>query len=73
MKRTKGDFEMATITLHYDGRSASAKSLLEFLRTLSFVKVSEDKDPEYDPEFVAKIERSRKSKGKKIALDDLWK
>lgn len=64
---------MATITLHYDGRSASAKSLLEFLRTLSFVKVSEDKDPEYDPEFVAKIERSRKSKGKKIALDDLWK
>lgn len=64
---------MATITLHYDGRSASAKSLLEFLRTLSFVKVSEDKDPEYDPEFVAKIKRSRKSKGKKIALDDLWK
>lgn len=64
---------MATITLYYDGRSASAKSLLEFLRTLSFVKVSEDKDPEYDPEFVAKIERSRKSKGKKIALDDLWK
>lgn len=64
---------MATITLHYDGRNASAKSLLEFLRTLSFVKVSEDKDPEYDPEFVAKIERSRKSKGKKIALDDLWK
>ena len=64
---------MATITLHYDGRSASAKSLLEFLRTLSFVKVSEDKDPEYAPEFVAKIERSRKSKGKKIALDDLWK
>lgn len=64
---------MATITLHYDGRSASAKSLLEFLRTLSFVKVSEEKDPEYDPEFVAKIERSRKSKGKKIALDDLWK
>ena len=73
MNRTKGDFEMATITLHYDGRSASAKSLLEFLRTLSFVKVSEEKDPEYDPEFVAKIERSRKSKGKKIALDDLWK
>lgn len=64
---------MATVTLQYDGRSASAKSLLDFLRTLSFVKVCEDADPGYDPEFVAKIERSRKSKGKKIELDDLWK
>lgn len=64
---------MATVTLQYDGRSASAKSLLEFLRTLSFVKVCEDGGPGYDPEFVAKIERSRKSKGKKIELDDLWK
>lgn len=77
MNRTKGDFEMATITLHYDGRSASAKSLLEFLRTLSFVKVSEEKDPEYDPEMVAKVRRGRedfkKGNYKIIKTEDLWK
>lgn len=68
---------MATITLHYDGRSASAKSLLEFLRTLSFVKVSEEKDPEYDPEMVAKVRRGRedfkKGNYKIIKTEDLWK
>lgn len=67
---------MATITLHYDGRSASAKSLLEFLRTLSFVKVSEDKDPEYDPEMVAKVRRGREDfkKGKCVTIkaEDIW-
>lgn len=68
---------MATVTLQYDGRSASAKSLIDFLRTLSFVKVCEDAEPEYDPEMVAKVRRGRedfkKGNYKIIKTEDLWK
>ena len=63
---------MATITLQYDGRNTAFKQLIQLFLTLGG-RVVEEKEPVYDPEFVAKIERSRKSKGKKIALDDLWK
>ena len=68
---------MATITLQYDGRSASAKSLLAFLRTLSFVKISEDAEqPEYNPEIVAKVKRGqaafRQGKCVTIKAEDIW-
>lgn len=63
---------MATITLQYDGRNTALKQLIQLFQTLGG-RVVEEKEPEYDPAFVEKINRSRKSKGKKIALDDLWK
>ena len=66
IKNTKS---MATITLQYDGRSASAKSLLAFLRTLNFVKICEDSEPEYDPEMVDKVKRGRTAyrEGQRVA------
>ena len=67
---------MATITLQYDARSTSAKRLLEFLRTLSFIKISEDAAPEYDPEMVAKVKRGQaafaRGDYKIIKTEDLW-
>ncbi len=73
IKNTKS---MATITLQYDGRSASAKSLLAFLRTLNFVKICEDSEPEYDPEMVAKVKRGqtafREGKCVTIKAEDIW-
>ena len=67
---------MATITIQYDGRSASAKSLLAFLRTLSFIKICEDAEPEYNPEMVAKVKRGqeafRQGKCVTIKAEDIW-
>ena len=67
---------MATVTLQYDGRSASAKSLLAFLRTLNFVKICEDSEPEYNPEMVAKVKRGQTafSEGKCVTIkaEDIW-
>ena len=71
---------MATITIQYDARNSSAKRLLEFLRTLSFIKIKEDsanEEPQYDPEFVKKINEGRKEfeegKCNVINTEDLWK
>ena len=73
----KATYNMATITLQYDGRSVSAKRLVEFLRTLSFVKVNDGESPEYDPEMVAKVKRGqeafRRGDYKIIKTEDLWK
>lgn len=67
---------MATITLQYDARSTSAKRLLEFLRTLSFIKINEDVAPEYDPEMVAKVKRGQaafaRGDYKIIKTEELW-
>ncbi|MDL2309199.1 hypothetical protein LJC68_07105 [Bacteroidales bacterium OttesenSCG-928-B11] len=63
---------MARITIEYDGRNALAQKALDFILSLGVFKVKSEESP-YDPEFVAKIERSRKSKGKKINVEDLWK
>ena len=68
---------MATITITYDGRSASAKSLLAFLRTLSFIRIGEENaDNSYDPEMVAKIERGREAfrKGECVTVkaEEIW-
>jgi hypothetical protein len=61
---------MSTI-VKIDTRSKEAKSLLTYLRSLSFVKV-EEKDP-YDPEFVKMVLKSAASKKRyKVDTDDIW-
>ncbi len=66
---------MSTITLSYDARNSSAKNLVNFLKTLDFVIVS-DSDG-YNDEFVKKIEKSKEEakngKVKTIKTEDLWK
>lgn len=64
---------MARITIEYDARNSTAKKLIDFILSFDFFKVKEEKKSPYNPEFVEKIERSMKSKGKKIKLEDLWK
>ena len=66
---------MATITLKYDTKNSIATSLIEAIRKSGVFEIEEKQtqESEYDPKFVEKIERSRKSKGKSIKTDDLWK
>lgn len=67
---------MATITMHYDGRNAAFKQLIQLFLTLGG-RVVEEKEPEYDPEMVAKVRRGRedfkKGNYKIIKTEDLWK
>ena len=70
-------FTMGTVTIKIDKSSEAAKLFLAYAKTLPFAKVEEE---EYDPEFVKKIEQSRKDyqdgKGRKTTIDDLnqlWK
>lgn len=61
-------------TLIIDTRSVEAKKMLEYLKTQSFVQIVDDNEQStYNPEFVAKIQESRASKGKPIRTEDLWK
>ena len=48
---------MATITLNYNARNSKALKLLEYIRSLDFIKIEEES---YDDDFVKKIEQSRK-------------
>lgn len=58
------------LTIKIDPRSKAAKLLVEYLRTLSFVKIEE----KYDPEFVEKIKRAEKEDGEVMeSAEDLWK
>ena len=59
--------------MQYDAHNMALQQLMQLFVTLGG-RIIESKDAaeEYDPEFVEKIERSRKSEGKKIALEDLW-
>ncbi len=63
---------METITLSYNPASLVATSLLESIRKSGAFKV-EAQTQHYNPEFVAKMERAKKSKGKIIKTEDLWK
>jgi hypothetical protein len=64
---------MAIVKLEYDGRNVGLKKLIEAFIALGG-KVKEEEDvTHYDPEFVKKIRKSEKSKGVKIATEDLWK
>ncbi|MBR0502146.1 MAG: hypothetical protein IJJ77_02760 [Paludibacteraceae bacterium] len=66
---------MATITLSYNARNSIAASMIDAIRKSGVFKIEEKSEQEspYDPKFVEKIERSKKSKGKSIKTEDLWK
>lgn len=67
---------MATITIQYDARNSSAKHLLEYLRTLSFIKIKEDATNEISPEMAEKIKRGeadiRAGRCVTVKSSDLW-
>ena len=64
---------MTQVLIEYDERNILAKKSLEDFLSLPFFKVKDDDECPYDKEFMKKIEASRKSKGKKIKLEELWK
>ncbi len=47
--------------------------MIDAIRKSGVFKIEETVNSPYDPKFVAKIERSKKSKGKKMKAEDLWK
>ena len=59
---------MTIITI--DEKTTKGKKLIEFIKTLDYVKVNESP---YNPEFVKEIQKSRATKGKIIKTEDLWK
>ncbi|MBS1503886.1 MAG: hypothetical protein JST32_17585 [Bacteroidetes bacterium] len=68
---------MSTLLIHTqdDNQLKATKAFLKALN-IPFEKINDDENP-YDPEFVAKIEKSMQqaNEGKvvKIDLDDIWK
>ncbi len=66
---------MATITLQYDGRNKALKQLIQLFLTLGG-RIVEEKEPEYDPEMVAKVRRGREdfSKGNCVTIkaSEIW-
>jgi hypothetical protein len=70
---------MATFMLKIDEKSSKGKSLINLLKAMDEVvtilpenEVNENESP-YNQQFVKEIQASRKSKGKVINTDDLWK
>ncbi len=55
--------------------SKQAKTFIEYVKSLPFVEIVDSPASEspYNKEFVKQINKSRKSKGKAIKLEDLWK
>ena len=69
---------MTSYVLQVNEKRASGKVLLNYLKSLSkaddYVCIMPQKEASpYNPEFVAKIQRSMESEGKAIKLEDLWK
>lgn len=68
---------MTTITLNINEKTKKGKALLAFLKTFyedtdDVLVVEEPKSP-YNKEFVAKIEKARKEKGREILPNDnIW-
>lgn len=61
-----------TTIVRIDTRSNTAKILLNYLKSLPFVKV-EESDGDYDPEFVKKIVDSDKNdKRVRIKTKSVW-
>jgi hypothetical protein len=62
---------MTTIIIKKDTKQSRA--IIEMLKAFSFVEVHEDEKSPYDPEFVEKIKRAVKEKGKVMTnAKDLW-
>ena len=65
---------MAQVVIEYDARNSSTKKIMDFLLSFDCFKLKDsDNACPYDKEFMKEIEASRKSKGKKIRLEELWK
>ena len=66
---------MSSYVIEVNERKTSGKYLIPFLKSLdSIVHIMPHKEESpYNPEFVAKIQRSMKSEGKAIKIEDLWK
>ncbi len=63
---------MATVII--DTSSDEAKRLVDYLKTVKYVKVLENVDSEtYDSEFVEMINNRKDQASVKIDLDNLWK
>ncbi len=61
-----------SVILKIEGKSRAARSFVAFAKTLSFVKV-EEKDDNYNPEFVKKIKQAEKEEGRKMtSAEELW-
>lgn len=57
------------LTIKIDTKTKAAKLLVEYLKTLSFVKIEEG----YNPEFVEKIKKAEQEEGEvMINAEDLW-
>ena len=67
---------MCTVTITYDNKDTVIADLIAKIKSRGAMVVAND-EVEYDPEFVAKIERGREqiTKGEcvKIDIDNLWR
>jgi hypothetical protein len=65
---------MATIII--DTKTNEAKRLVEYLKTIKYVKVldsNQEMTENLDPDFVEKIKKREKQLAVKLDLDKLWK
>ena len=67
---------MCTVTITYNDNFDAIDALIEKIKACGATVVSE-KSPEYNPEFVAKIQRGmesyRKGEYEVVEVEDLWK
>jgi hypothetical protein len=63
-------------TVIIDTRSKEAKRLVDYLKTIRYVRVVENSNedsPNYNPDFVDKIKKREKQASVKPDVDNLWK
>jgi len=63
-------------TVIIDTQSKEAKRLVDYLKTVSYVKVIEKSQKDaskYDPDFIDKIKKRKKQASVKLDADNLWK
>ncbi len=62
---------MTTVVI--DTRSKEARRLVEYLKTIKYVKVLESENAEPDEAFVEKIKNREKQEAVKMDIKNLWK
>jgi hypothetical protein len=64
-------------TVIIDTRSKEAKRLVDYLKTVKYVKVIDDNvnegEENYNPDFVEMIKKREKQKSVKLDINNLWK
>lgn len=63
-------------TVIIDTKSKEGKRLVDYLRTVKYVKVVEENQgdsPDYNSDFVNKIKEREKQASVKLDVDNLWK